>query len=131
MNLLLDSVSSNKAKETRSRSMRQYSSNETEDEEYEDLKKKSLKINVMRDIKSAQKLKLKRDEISGYKNYQNEYRQKKIYEEQPRREAGLRRSMTFSSKSSKNVYEIESDLNSTPSNSQVNLYNPKYQGAHF
>lgn len=87
----------------------------------------------MRDIKSAQKLKLKRHEATRAKNYDQEIRDNRRYEDQNRREVGLRRSMTFNSnsKSSKSVYEIESDLNSTPSSSQTNLYNPRYQGMLF
>lgn len=85
----------------------------------------------MRDIKSAQKLKLKRHQDSRFKNYNNEFRENRRYEDQPRKEVGLRRSMTLNSKNSKSVYEMESDLNSTPSSSQINLYNQKYQGMLF
>lgn len=106
----------------RSKSLKRYSSEETLDDY--DHKKKSLKINVMRDIKSAQKLKIKRPE-DMYKSY--DYKVKGFYDEPVTRSLReTRRSLTFTSKNTKNLYDQESDLNSTPSNSQLNLY--KYQG---
>ncbi|CAF0755974.1 unnamed protein product [Brachionus calyciflorus] len=118
-----DSVCSNRRVESRSKSLRRYSSNETLDEFETNKSRKSLKINVMRDIKSAQKLRIKRDRDPGY-------RHSTCYYEQPVR--NVRRSLTFTNRSTRNLYEPESDFNSTPSNSHLNFnnnnnYNHRYQ----
>lgn len=117
----------------------------------QDTKGKSLKINVMRDIKSAQKLKSamsasKYSDLvsSSYSSPTNKsYSQSKSHRyssKDKENDLNVKRSQTFTSSTiprsvpkSKSSYttsyaaNADSSLNSTPSNSQLGFYS-QYQG---